>query len=253
MLMFVVMFGSEIGFLPEKAYATSITKNGFVYDDSVYNTRWMEKESVCVTTSEGKILGKMTYYVGLSRRKGSNDWIVMYREAMEPNSSKVKINSYQSGYGLSEYLSVTSANLPSLDDYLPVNTPNKDKVSLSLGISGSGAGASANVSANYVITHNDLDITASCSTSTGKYYVKYDYKPGLVNLFASNKYVANESIQMGMAQFETKGLSDYVTIPVKYEVRFGAASNSKRSPAFIYVNYIRKASDSRVYQFKILK
>lgn len=111
---------------------------------------------------------------------------------MTPNDYKAKIDSSSFAYGFSEYLSV-KVTLPSLDDYEPQNTPSTDTITFSIGADADGA----NVEASYSITHSDLDITASCNTATKTYYVKYNYKPSIANPFANNKYLANESIQLG--------------------------------------------------------
>ncbi len=242
LLMLVLMLCSESGFYMKKAEASEISEKGFAYDDSVYDTQWLAKESVNVRTSEGGLLGTMTFYVGLGRDKGSNFYVTMYKEVMEPNSYKVKINGSKSGYGLSEYLSVTSEGFSLLSDYYPMNAAYKEDT-----LSGFVGGFSV----DYEIAHRKLDITSSCSSSTGKYYIIYDYKPSVVNLFASNKYVANESVQMGMVQSEKRGNKNYIAIPVEYDVRFGAASDSKRSPAFIYWNWTEKAVVSRTFRFNI--
>ena len=164
-------------------------------------------ESFKVYSTAGEVLGTCSFVIGLTREKKSNNYVLMMREVMTPNNSKVLIEhvmnkeiSYdRCGYGFSEYVSVKVA-LPSLDDYEPHNTPKSDEITFSIGGNKDGV----DVGASYTVTHEDLDITASCNTPSKTYYVKYNYKPSLLNPFASNKYVANESVQLGVASFHTK-------------------------------------------------
>ena len=221
------------------------TKYGFSYDESYYNVSWKAAQYLYVYSEVGGRLGTMTYYVGLARRKSTNDYIVMMKEVMTPNKSKVKINSSQYGYGLSEYVSVKTT-LPSLDNYYPQNDPGKDSISFSIGVSSE---KKAEISASYTVTHSDLDITASCNTPNRTYYIIYDYDPSIANPFASNKYVANESVQMGEAQFETS--SGTVSFVMNYDARFGAAENANCSPWLVYLSYVRKTTGSRSYSFTI--
>ena len=222
--------------MPGKVEAAS--KYGFSYDTSAYKVKWSGMYSFNVFTDKGTKLGTCSYVVGLARDKGTNNYILMTREVMTPNNSKVKIDNYQYGYGFSEYVSA-KVTLPSLDDYEPQNTPAKDSINFSIGADKSGA----SVGASYSITHSDMDITAACNTAEKKYYIKYNYKPSLVNPLANNKYLANESIQLGAAAFH-KAASE-ITFTMQYDARFGAAENNAASPLLVFYNYVKKATKSK--------
>lgn len=226
--------------------ALASTKYGYTYDTDDYNVSWKAYESFNVYSEAGEKLGTCSYLVGLTREKKTNDYVLMGRQVMTPNKEKVKINKTQYGYGLSEYVSL-KGTLPTLDDYKPQNKPNKDVLSFSIGADSSGA----SVSASYDIEHNDLDITAKCDTPSKKFHIIYDYKPSMANPAASNKYVANESIQLGAAAFHTK--KDTVDFSIKYDARFGAAKNSSCSPWLIYIDYVCKATKTREYSFTVKK
>lgn len=75
-----------------------------------------------------------------------------------------------------------------------------------------------------------------------------DYKPHIPNIFGSNKYLANESIQMGMAEITSK--KDTITFNVNYEARFGAAEKKNCSPGYVCVDYVKKNKAKRKYTFK---
>ena len=222
------------------------TKYGFTYDTSQMNVEWKSMNSFNVYSSVGKKLGTCSYFVGLARDKDTNNYMVMTRAVMTPNESKVKISSSKYGYGFSEYLSV-KVDLPSLDDYVPQNQPKEDKWTLSLGVDGSGAG----IEASYPVTHSDLDITESCDTPSGLYYIKYNYKPSIANPFGNNKYLANESRQLGIASFETD--SSKVKFTMNYEARFGCASDNAASPWCIYINNINTNVGAKEYEFSLQK
>lgn len=229
----------------------STTKYGFTYDETCYNVQWQKAEYCYVYSELGGLLGTMTYYVGLARKKGTNDYIIMVKEVMTPNKKRVNLYTDSkgmiTGYGLSEYVSVKTT-LPSLDDYYPKNNPSSDSISFSIGVSSE---KKADISASYTITHNDLNITSSCNTPKRMYYVIYDYKPNLVMVWKNNKYVANESVHLGEAQFEATAPGFSLTF--YYDVRFGAASNSACSPLLIYKNYIRSAKKTRSLAFSVPK
>lgn len=228
---------------PIETYAT--TKYGFTYD-SHYKVSWRELKTFNVYTQAKGKLGTCGYVVGVGRQKKTNNYILMTKEVMTPNKRKAKIRGLNYGYGFSEYVSV-KATLPTLDDYKPQNEPSKDTLSFSIGADKSGA----NISASYSITHSDLDITSSCNTPNKLFYIKYNYKPSIANPCASNKYVANESIQLGAASFHTSNKK--VSVTVNYDARFGVAENSNCSPWLICLNYIYKETDSETYNFTIKK
>ncbi|MBD5088580.1 MAG: hypothetical protein HDT30_07180 [Clostridiales bacterium] len=224
------------------------TKYGFTYDKSDYNVSWKAMESFNVRTEAGGKLGTCSYVVGLTREKKSNDYVLMTREVMTPNKTKVKLypNSSQKGYGLNEFVSA-KVTLPSLDDYQPQNAPTTDTVQFSIGADSSGP----SVSASYNIVHNDLNIVASCNTPNKKFFVKYDFQPSIGNPVASNKYVANEAVQLGAAAFHTK--KDTVSFSMNYDARFGAAGNSSCSPWLVYISYVQKETATKAYSFTVSK
>ncbi|MCR4928059.1 MAG: hypothetical protein K5927_08765 [Lachnospiraceae bacterium] len=246
LLTIAIVLSSLFGLYSEADAATT-SKYGFSYDTSLYNVQWKTSESIYVRNSSGYLLGTMTYYTGLARRKGTSDYIVMFREVMTPNPSKVYTEAGNKCYGLSEYVSVKST-LKQLGDYKPQNTPATDTMSFSLGL---GSDKKASISASYDIKHTDLDITSSCNTPNNLYFVKYDYKPSIANPFASNKYVSNESVQLGEAQFDNT--DNTIKFTVYYDARFGGAEDSKRSPWLIYLNYVKQKTGSKTYSFTISK
>lgn len=199
-----------------------------------------------VYSSAGKKVGTCSYVIGLAREKKTNDYVLMLREVMTPNNSKVLITGSTYGYGFSEYVSA-KVTLPSLDDYEPQNTPSSQTVDFTIGADSSGA----NIRASYSVTKSDLNITSSCNTPSKLYFVKYDYKPSLVDPLASNKYVANESIQLGAASFHSS--SSTISFTMNYDARFGAASDNAASPWLIYINTVYKATTSRTYSFTVSK
>ena len=215
-------------------------KYGFSYDSDVYNVKWSTMYSFNVYTDLGTKLGTCSYVVGLAREKDTNNFVLMTKEIMTPNNSKVKISNCKHGYGFSEYVSV-KVELPTLDDYKPQNEPSKDTLSFSIGADLSGA----NVGASYSITHSDLDITSSCNTTTNTYHIKYNYKPSLINPFASNKYVANESVQLGAATFHKS--KNKILFTMYYDARFGAAYNNSASPLLVFAGYVEKQTLSKEF------
>ncbi len=233
-----------VGCNPNQFLAAS--KYGFTYDTASSNVTWKTMYSFNVYSGAGGKLGTCSYVIGLTRSKGTNDYVLMTREVMTPNSSQVKINNVQYGYGFSEYVSI-KVTLPSLDDYRPQNTPSSDTISFSIGADSDGA----SVGASYSITHSDLDITASCDTSSKLYHVKYNYNPTIANPFGNNKYLANESVQLGAAAFHNS--SDTVSFKINYDARFGAAEDNAASPWLVYMNYVQKATTSRTYSFSVAK
>lgn len=106
--MIMVLILTQVYLIPVSA--DQMSKNGFEWDSSCYNVVWANREYVKVYSKDGGLLGTMTYYVGVGRRKGTNDYILMTKETMTPNSSKVRLytkgNSKYYGYGLSEYVSL---------------------------------------------------------------------------------------------------------------------------------------------------
>ena len=151
------------------------------------------------------------------------------------------------GYGFSEYVSL-STTLPSLDNYQPQNTPSVDEVNLGASYNKGGKGG---ISASYTIKHNQLSITSQCSTPKKLYSIAHDYKPYIAQLWQNNKYLANESIQMGIAEFESSNST--VRFVVNYDARFGVATDASASPASIIANYVRSTKYARSYSFTISK
>lgn len=81
------------------------------------------------------------------------------------------------------------------------------------------------------------------------YFIKYDYKPTIANSFGNNKYLANESCQIGAAAFHTSKTT--VSFKVTYEARFGAATDNAASPWCIYLDYVRANKVSKEYSFTL--
>lgn len=222
----------------------AVTKNGFSYNTAKFSSViWKSQGSVNVYSSADELVGIMSYTVGVARYKGTKDYTKMIRMIMTPYNSKVKISKYSYGYGFSEYVSVSSVVPHSLDEYRPVNNPSSNSVNLSLGYSKDGA----SIGVDYSIVHNDLDITAKCDTPMRKYHVVYNYKPNIANIFASNKYLANESKQYGMAQFSTSNKKQNITY--NFDARFGVAENNAASPINIYLNKVFKETKAIKYTF----
>ena len=222
MILFIFM-----GVLKEPVTIEAKTKNGFTYDTKEFDVKWSKYEKIEVCSKEGGKLGTLSYLTGIARAKNSNDYLIMFKEVMTPNSKKVKLNYLnQKGYGMSEYMSLKTT-LPSLNDYKPQNDPNTDSINIGIGVGKDGP----SVSASYEVKTKELDITSKCNTPQKLYQVVYDYKPHIPNIFGSNKYLANESVQMGMAEITSK--KEDITFVVNYEARFGAAENKKRSPSIL--------------------
>ena len=220
------------------------TKNGFTYDKKEFDVKWSKYEQIEVCSDEGGKLGTLSYLTGIAKAKKSNESLIMFKEVMTPNSKKVKLNYLnQKGYGMSEYMSL-KATLPSLNDYKPQNDPNTDSINIGIGVDKDGP----SVSASYEVKTKELDITSKCNTPQKLYHVVYDYKPHIPNIFGSNKYLANESIQMGMAEITSK--KDTITFNVNYEARFGAADKKNCSPGYVCVDYVKKNKAKRKYTFK---
>jgi hypothetical protein len=220
-----------LGGFHETGFAAS--KFGFNYDTNECDVKWAGVFDVVVKSPANKPMGVMTYYVGVCKKKNSNEYVLMTKEVMTPNQTKERmyydptLSRYVEGYGLSEYVSVKTT-LPSLDNYQPKNTPSQDSVDISAGFS---SDKTVNVGMSYKIVHNDLAITAKCNTPKKLFYMEYDYKPSLIFPFASNSYVANESEQCGVAEFEKKqGNRNSVGLSITYDARFGFASSKSRAP-----------------------
>lgn len=250
MLMLFVFVCCSCMFFPIKVNGKS--KYGFTYG-SDYKVSWSRTEYMKVFTNKHKLIGTCSYVAGIGRQKHTNDYVLLTKETMSPRKKKVKFrlppqpyyNGHESGYGFSEYVSVKTF-LPSLDDYKPQNQPYHNKISFSIGADNSSG---ATVGASYTINHNDLDITSSCYTPDKMYYVKYDYKPSLVNPGASNNYVINESNQLGVAAFHTSKRN--ISFTIQYDARFGISRNSSCSPWCIYTNMVFARKMDHTFHFKL--
>ena len=216
------------------AYAATISRYGFSYDSSKYTVEWKVKQSIIVKSKTGAKLGTMTYVIGLAREKSGYNFLLLVKEVMTPNSQKVLIdnsnNNKKYGYGYSEYVSIKAYLPGDLENYTPQNTPKTNSTTLSMGVSASGP----SISASYTINNSDLDVTAKCDTTKDMFYIVYDYIPSIINPFASNKYVANESSQYGIAHFSTEKNTSSFGFYINYEAKFGVSSNESRSPLSIY-------------------
>lgn len=228
--------------------AAEESKNGFTYDTKYNNASWTKMEKITVKSKKNGKLGTLSYLTGVNRRKGTDDYIVMFKEVMTPNNKKVTLDNAKSkGYGLSEYCSLKTT-LPTLDDYKPQNSPKTDSVNVGIGASKK---AGPQVSATYTIKNSELDITSNCSTPKKEYRIVYDYKPHIPNALGNNKYLANESIQLGTAQFHSSKKT--VSFKVNYDARFGAACDKERSPWHVQIGYVKRKTGSREYSFTVKK
>ncbi len=234
----LVLIFALLSGMGEEAFAAS--KYGFNYDESNGKVKWAGYFKVNVTQNN-VLLGSMSYYVGVQQLNNSNEYILMTKEVMTPTeyreNGKLKLK------GLSEYVSVKTT-LPSLDNYTPQNTPATDSFSITAGANASGG----TISASYSIKHNDLKITSKCDTPKKLFYIEYDYLPSIINIFADNTYVANESAQYGMAEFtKTTGNKNSVGLYMQYDARFGVATTENCTPVSILTGVVYKKTDSRAY------
>ncbi|MBR5347661.1 MAG: hypothetical protein IK125_00315 [Lachnospiraceae bacterium] len=219
---------------PEKAEALSTIPvctgaspyDVYHYDTSVYNTAWMrDMVHVPIKTGAGGIIGSYFFVCGLARAKGTDNYILMVRQIMEPSVSAVRYKKLSGGkysyaYGLSEYCGFVT-QLPSLDDFTPKKLPSDNVISVSLGAS---TDKSKTIGLSYDIKKSDLSFTTVCSTADGIYGMLYDYEVHVVNPFYSNAYFREWSDQNSMAKFHTNNASIYLNIT--YIARFGASSSN---------------------------
>ena len=169
---------------------------------------------------------------------------------MTPNKEKVKVERSLTGtvygYGYSEYLLVTAILPGSLEDYSPENTPSTSSSTISVS-------SSLAISASYTINTSDLKVISKCNTAKDIFSIEYDYKPSILNIFASNDYVANESIQKGMCIFSvprnTVGFGFYVN----FEYSFGYALTSKILPISIHKGVSRKNKTTFFFEYNVKK
>ena len=251
-----------ISVIPHDRILADTSMNGFSYNEDEYNVKWYanhikqngkkEKMEFAVKTkkgTKGKSLGTCTLKVGIARKKGTNHYVLMYRVAMTPSQKKVKLYGCipNHGYGMSEYLKI-STDLPSLGEYQPSNQPKSDTIDVGVGVT---SGKELGINASYSVDIDELEITSKSDTSENRYCTVYDYKPHIPNIFASNKYFRNESIQLGTAEFTTDEKKFKLKIAV--EARFGAAANKKRSPGCVLVGYTKKKSKTFTIDCKIPK
>ena len=70
------------------------TKNGFTYDKKEFDVKWVDYEKIVVKSDEGGTLGTLSYLTGVARAKGTNDYLILFKEVMTPGTKKVKLNIY---------------------------------------------------------------------------------------------------------------------------------------------------------------
>lgn len=227
--------------------AEKVSKNGFSFDTSSYKVKWNNIYEFNVFTQKGGKLGTCSCVYGLARRKNTNNYVLLWKAIMTPNDESVKKNTLQKGYGFSEFLSLKTT-LPSLEHYYPTNQPKSDEISFNAGFDSS---KTLSIGASYTIKKSQLEITSKCNTPKKIYSIEYDYCPSMANPFGSNKYLANESFQMGYAQFSSNKKTICITMDV--DARFGAAENDDASPWLVYMNYVRSKKDSRTFSFTVPK
>ncbi len=220
--------------VPCEADARVIDKHGFTYDTSDYTVTWKQSYKTYVYSEEGGLLGTLTYHIGMARLNGTNDYNAMIKLIMTPNDSKVKRKGSSYGYGLSEYVSFKTYVPGVMGEYSPENLPDNGKIGLSFGVDSSGLA----LGVDYTVDVSDIDIYADCYETTNRARFVYNYLPSIANPFADNTYVAKQSSQYAMFQFETSK-SDY-EFAVTTDVRFGASEDNDSSPWYIYMNYVRQ-------------
>ena len=229
----------------EDVNAKTVSKNGFSYDDEDYTVTWKSERTFYVYTEKGGKLGTVKSIVGIAKLNGYTDYTLMVKLVTTPNDKCVKRNNGLAGYGFNEYVSVKTYVPGQLGEYRPDNPPETSTVEFSIGADKDGP----SIGVNYSITKSDIDITAKCDTDKELFYEVFDYKPSIVNIFASNKYVANERSQYCMAQFETGKI--YHTFKLTIDGRFGMSYGNDSRPIDIMHGYIRKATDTPIYCFKL--
>lgn len=221
--------------------ADQVRRYGIKYDNEKYEVKWKTGIRIKVTNSKGYLLGTESNVLGDLRYNKYIDkkyiHTLVAKMIMTPNSEKISDSRSMTGYGygFSEFCSI-SCTLPSgaeLESYSPENEPAKDSISLS---------------ASYTIESSDLDITSKCNTAKRLCETEYNYLRSIANPFASNKYVANESVQYAMYDYSYK--SAYPTLTVKFNTEFGLAGDKDRSPWHIILDVISSGSKQVTCKFK---
>lgn len=257
-LLVVIMVAMIAAFIGEgsASEAATITKNGFSYDSSVYSVSWQKARVYYVYGERASVananncLGEYRLIVGVLRQKGTEDCKIMIRSVMTPGVvrqdkycySKSKGIYYEDRFGLSEALWVRAALPSALGDYQPKNEPKTDHISLSLGVS---ASEGPSLGFSYDVEIDDIDITPQTNTGKGWLENNYDYIPSTLRWWVDNDYVAHESVQLSMAEFENA--ASRIRFSVLFEAEFGAASNAERSPKSIEKSFKRRTGGSAIF------
>ncbi|MBR6364727.1 MAG: hypothetical protein IKS10_01345 [Lachnospiraceae bacterium] len=232
---------------PMAVYTGASRYQAFSYDLANYNVAWMpDYVRVPIVSNAGGVLGVYHIVCGLARAKGTDNYIFMVRQLMEPSILSVRYkkasgNKYTYAYGLSEYCGFVSV-LPGLDDWTPKTKPSENKISVSLAADGAKS-----VGLSYDIVKSDLSMSSLCSSSQGLYGMIYDYVVHVVNPFYSNKYFREQSDQNCMALFHSN--KSTINIQVTYEARFGASSTASANAIDVYKNAIYSKSGNMTLCF----
>lgn len=240
------------------------------FDKSQYNIRWdTSNRAVVIYNSAGKLIGVCKLKLGLAREKGTNDYLLLLKEEMTPQTFQVtervevekwdalhlnKTITYKTvtskKYGVSEYLSIRTI-LPRLSNYSPQNASQNDRsISVSLGMDLSGVSGGF----SYEVKRNDLDLIVDSSTFTGALDVKYDYTPRL-NIWASQPYLTRQSFQYAMADFTERpqqGRRDGdIGFTVVYNVSFGVSDDL--DVKHLHWGEVYRKQQSETYNFTLPK
>ena len=194
-------------------------------------------------------IGLYSFVCGLARAKSTDSYIFMVRQVMTPLSgyySQSVGQMAQKGYGLSEYCSFDVV-LPSLDEYTPKNTPAEDVIKTSISAS---TDLKATVNLQYDIRHNDVALGFTSNLAQKKYGMTYDYKPHVINPFASNAYFRNPSDQNCMAKFRTNKKN--IHLNVNYEARFGASATKNANAIAIAKGVIYSKKGTFTLNFPVV-
>ena len=254
MVLFSV-FAILLGIVPQNVGADEYSLPEYNIDTSQYNIRWDTQRRVITVyeTYNGKltqnVVGRCKLWLGLARKKGTNDYILVTREDMTPCSFTSK-REKRKCYGLSEYLSIYST-LPTLINFSPENgSQAKDSIGISFGADSGGL----NVGLSYSVDRDFLNVLVHSSTDTHKLSVEYDYT---IRMLQKNTYLVNQSKQYAMAYFTQK--SPYwrpdgsISFTIDYDVRFGYCDSPKAGFSSIYLGAVYRKQQTEIFSFVVPK
>lgn len=206
---------------------------------------WKDRVVVEVKNDAEEKLGALVFYIGLERIASEDDYCVVYRAFMEPNSKMIQTKSGKDAYGYSEYLSV-QMQVPLLWSYSPENHPSNVGSTFSCRVN---TRKMPSVALFVDSGHKDIDTWFTGSSPDNEYRVEYDYEPRVWNPFGDNRMVAGPTEQAGYVYFGSS--EDEVTIPVELVVRFGTAGNIERSPWSIKRGEIFEKKYTQTFTFQL--